>query len=77
MNIAFNSQTLLASFASRDSLAQSAELVSMGADEELVLDGRSERRPAEQVEDRLSGMLKGDSVMISQLRTKSLIAHRA
>jgi hypothetical protein len=46
-------------------------------DEELILDDRSEMRPAQIVEDRLSGMLKGYCVRVSQLPFRSIIAGRS
>lgn len=46
-------------------------------EEELIVDDRSELRPAQMVEDKLAGMLKGEFVMVSQLRLKALIAHRS
>jgi hypothetical protein len=46
-------------------------------DEELILDDRSEKRPAQIVEDKLSGMLKGRCVKVSQLRHRSTIAARS
>jgi hypothetical protein len=45
-------------------------------DEELVVDDRSELRPAQIVEDKLSGMLKGQCVKVSQLRLRSIISGR-
>jgi hypothetical protein len=45
-------------------------------DEELVVDDRSELRPAQMVEDKVSGMLKGQCVKVSQLRLRSIISGR-
>lgn len=47
------------------------------ADEQLIVDDRADRRPAQMVEEKLSGMLKGDFAMVSQLRMKRLIGRRS
>jgi hypothetical protein len=46
-------------------------------DEELILDDRAEKRPAEVVEDKLSGLLKSHGVRISQLRHRSTTVSRS
>ena len=71
---ASESTTLLATDASAPDL--SASIVYDGG-EELIPDVRSEIRPAQMVEDKLMGMLKGDFVMVSQLRMKRMIARRS
>ena len=50
---------------------------SFHGDEQLIVDDRSELRPAQIVEARLAGMLNGEFAMVSQMRLKSLIAHRS
>jgi hypothetical protein len=52
--------------------AASAQL----GDEELVLDERAARCPAQMVEDKLLSMLKGGGAMVSQQRLKQLIGRR-
>jgi hypothetical protein len=47
-----------------------------GNEEELVPDSRAELSPAQMVEDKLTGMLKGDGLVVSQLRFKKLIGQR-
>ena len=46
-------------------------------EEELIMDDRWNLRPAQIVEDKLANLLKGEFVMVSQLRLKSLIANRS
>jgi len=46
-------------------------------DEEMVADERSEMRPAQMLEHKISNMTKGDCTMVSNLRLRSLIAGRA
>jgi len=45
-------------------------------EEELVVDDRAGIRPAQMVEDKLTDILKGDFMMVSQMRLKDLLAHR-
>ena len=77
MAIAFvdNSAMSLASvFELSSSHADGSRLMS---DEELILDARSGKRPYQMVEDRLMKLLKGDLPLVSQLRTRNLIASRS
>ena len=45
-------------------------------EEELVVDQRCEIRPAQAVEQKLSDLLKGKGMMVSQMRSLTLIAQR-
>ena len=53
------------------------EPTKVAAEEQLIVDDRADRRPAQMVEEKLSGMLKGDFSIVSQLRTKNLIGRRS
>lgn len=55
---------------------QIAETSSWQNEEQLIVDDRADTRPAQMVEDKLTGLLKGDFMMVSQLRLKRLIATR-
>jgi len=46
-------------------------------DEESVVDDRAAIRPAQMVEEKLSRMLHGDCVRVSQLRLRAIIAGRS
>ena len=56
--------------------AISTQIDDYGGEEMLVPDDRSAMGPAQMVEDKLSEVLKGASV-VSQLRLKTLNSHRA
>jgi hypothetical protein len=47
------------------------------AEETLVQDDRGSMRPAQMVENKLSGLLPGAHVLVSQLRFKGLIGRRS
>lgn len=46
-----------------------------GSDERLIRDVRAALRPAQMVENKISGMLRGAFVMVSHLRQVDLIRH--
>jgi len=58
-------------------IGSETERTKFAAEEQLIVDDRAERRPAQMVEEKLCGMLKGDFAMVSQMRMKSLIGRRS
>jgi hypothetical protein len=67
-------ESMIGIFQPAHSTSENASLTSA---EELILDARSEIRPAQMVEDKLADLLKDNFQMVSQLRLRNLIANRS